>query len=109
MVMKQTSWAIFTDTSSTDKAVKVCNAVKKKIPYPQSDTVVADYPKGGHRCTFTTDAPAGDAASQVVAVISTAQQLGYGWSLYGDIEEEFSLWSNQSSLPGITAIEIQCD
>ncbi|MDR0443876.1 MAG: hypothetical protein LBH44_10760 [Treponema sp.] len=44
----------------------------------------------------------------VYKIIDFAQDFGYQWIITGSINFEISLWSNDSKISGIKAMEINC-
>lgn len=71
-------------------------------------SVLAHYAKiGGWQFTFQITLTGSTWSEQVVEVIGLGQRVGYGWRLSGDVHTMPEGWSNESSVPGVTAIQWQ--
>ncbi len=99
-------WKIFTDAGSKEKAEKVANATIKTIGVIGGNVDVNPYHKGGFTCSFESDSESGEWGSIILKTISLAQNIGRSYILNGDISVELDMWSNESSVSGVTNIQV---
>ena len=97
---------IFTDAVSKENAEKVANAAIKTIGVICGNLEVNPYHKGGFTCSFESDFESEDWGRIILQTIGLAQSIGYAYILYGDIANELDMWSNESSVSGVTNIQV---
>ena len=89
-------------------AEKIVNAIKLLIGAEFQTTEIEKYNKGGHVCTLSAHFQAGQWPETVFGVISMGQNVARGWQITGDIHEEIDLFSSETSISGLQAVNIIC-
>jgi hypothetical protein len=102
-------WKLFTDSSSAKSAEKVMLSSAKKLGLKPEQKEINSYHKGGFTCSFSTQLEIESWDQVPYIALKYAQLIGRQWIITGNIEFEFSAWSNDSSVPGITNIEVQVE
>ncbi len=99
-------WKIFTDAGSEEKAEKVASTTIKTIGVIGDNLDVNPYHKGGFTCSFESDPETSEWCNTVLTTISLAQNIGRSYTLNGDISSELDMWSNESTVSGVTNIQV---
>lgn len=98
-------WKIFSDARSNDKAFKIAKSVITSIGVSHTDLIIEPY-KGGFTCTFKTKVSTTNWSNVVLQTIELAQNIGRAFTLTGNIQTELDMWSNESSITGVTNIQV---
>ena len=102
--MLSSQWRIFTDTKTPENAERLLSKLVGGLNVVPLDVCSAPYHKGGHTVTFRLLHDCVDWQLAVFKILAIAQRFAYGWSITGDIEVEFDLFSTKCSVPGITML-----
>ncbi len=86
--------------------MKVVKSVFKSIGISHSKLVIEPYDKGGFTCSFETPKSKGDWSLVVLQAMELAQNIGRFYIITGSIQDELDLWSNESSVSGVTNIQV---
>lgn len=71
--------------------------------------IIEPYHKGGYVCSFISKTEAENWKEIPYSALAQAQKIGRMWVVSGNVDFEFSAWSNESSISGIVSIEIGID
>jgi len=99
-------WKIFTDAGSPEKAKRIVSIAIEKLSASATELKIEPYHKGGFVCSFVAPPKATSWAEVVLEALQSAQLVGRGWLLNGDISGELDLWSNESSIVGVKSINL---
>lgn len=99
-------WKLFTDAGSHEKAERIVSLAIEKLSVSASELKIEPYHKGGFVCSFFAPSNATSWAEVVLEALESAQQIGRGWLLHGNICSELDLWSNESSIVGVKSINL---
>src|SRR6266568_4842634 len=98
-------WKAWTTATTSDKALRVGRRLLETLGVTDAALHVEPYPKtNGHVLSFTVNVGEESWANAVVAVISNAQSVGRGWQLFGSIDEQLEIISNEASVGGFTML-----
>ena len=100
-------WKIFTDANTKNKANRVLSRFISELDINTNSSKVEPYHKGGFICTFDSDITFPSWQDNIFLALQLAQKVGRGWILTGDINNEVDAWSNDSSISGVTNIQLQ--
>ena len=98
---------LFTDTN-TDKSAKiVLNRTIKAMDANILSHTIEAYNKGGHKVCLEIQTESSSYNKSIKQCIELAQRIGRSYILNGSIDQELDLWSNDSSVSGLTSIHFQ--
>jgi hypothetical protein len=99
-------WKIFTDANSINSTEKVLKWFVEKLGVEFTSKVIEKYHKGGHTCSFETHLELDDWPKAVLNTIELAQKMGRSYTINNSIICDLDLWSNESSISGVTNIQV---
>ena len=99
-------WQLFTKDNSEDSINKIFDSVTKKINIPVSKSKIESSKERGVIIELTTPISEESWSLAVVRALAIGQKIGRAWHLSGNIEIEVDAWSNESEIPGITALHL---
>jgi hypothetical protein len=95
-------WKAWTTATTSEKALRVGRRLLAALGIEDAALHVEPYPKtNGHVLSFTVNVREEGWSNAVVALISSAQSVGRGWQLFGRINEELEMMTNESSVGGV--------
>ncbi len=95
-------WKAWTTATTSEKALRVGRRLLATLGIKDAALHVEPYPKtNGHVLSFAVNVREESWSNAVVALISTAQSVGRGWQLFGRIDEELEMMTNESSVGGV--------
>ncbi len=103
------NWRLFTDCGSEKNAEKVMRNAISSLGVEAKNTSIKPYHKGGYVCSFLSKAKTESWKEIPYSALAQAQKIGRMWVVSGNIDFEFSAWSNESSISGIMSIEVGID
>lgn len=99
-------WKVWINAKAEHHARRVLERVQRALGREAVDHAIEPYPKTrGFLERFRMELRSEGWNDCVIEVIELGQRVGRGWILSGDILSDPSGWSNQPSIPGVTAIE----
>jgi hypothetical protein len=101
-------WKVFTDAGNEQGAARIFKRVLGILGGEISDSHLQPYPKGGFVISFCSSTSATSWPEAVVEVLGSAQRVGHGWLLSGNIAEELDACCNKPRVAGITFIHVTC-
>lgn len=101
-------WRVFADVNSEKKAETVLKNFLKELDATQNDSSIESYHKGGFLIKIEVITKDGNWAQVVLHLLTLAERVGRGWQISGSIQNELDLWTNESNIVGIQAIQLQC-
>jgi len=85
-------WKAWTPATTHGKAVRVGRPLLEKLGADETSLLIEPYPKtNGHVLSFMVRFENLAWPEAVLALLSTAQSVGYGWTILGQIDEELDL------------------
>ena len=99
-------WKIFTNAEDFKKAGKVLKWVLDQIGSEYDLPNIEEYHKGGFVCSFKIEEVSTEWERVVFSTIEKAQLIGRSWSLNGDIDSELDLWSSESTISGVSNMQV---
>jgi len=97
---------IFTDANDYKKSEKVLKWVFDKLGIKGDSPSIDKYHKGGYVCSFSVEETSPSWEVVVIQTLQKAQIVGRSWSISGNIEIELDLWSNESTVSGVTSLQV---
>lgn len=102
-----TSWQVFLNCSTENKARKILNKFNNIFPMSPQKVTIQSYEKTGFVSTFQTYHNNGSWNEYVFNMLQIAETVARNWILTGAVAQDLSGWSNDSNLPGIISISWQ--
>ena len=99
-------WRLYTNCESEKNAKAVMNKATKKLKVKIEKSKIEPYHKGGYVCSFSNQLEIENWNEIPFLALALGQRIGRMWTISGDINSEFSAWSNESSISGIENIEL---
>lgn len=91
-------WRLHLDSSSEPSASKIINRCIQAFGQTPTELKLEKYDKGGYIATLKfLHNEINTWSEQVIEVIELGQKLGSGWSLFGNIQDEFDAVLSQES------------
>ena len=100
-------WRVFVDCKASASASSLSSKLFKLVSRTPTSVAVEPYHKGGHVITATITLVETSWPNCVLEALSLSQKVARGWSITGNIEEELDAWSNESSVSGVTSVQVQ--
>lgn len=101
-------WRLFTNAGDATGARVVAGRVLKRLMVSEPFERVAPYEKGGFVVDWRLRHADDEWSGVVVAVLASAQAVGTGWMLSGNIRDGLDLWCSEVGVPGATALRVSC-
>ncbi len=98
---------IWVSAKTEDKAIKLIKRLEGKFERALSEITIEPYLKiNGFVITSILSIDNDNWNDSVVAAITLAQSVGYGWQIGGNISEEFLIGSSKTNISGIESINL---
>lgn len=98
---------IWANAKTEEKTLKLLQKVKQKLDEQLADVKIEAYPKiNGFVASFVLVTENENWSDAVVETITLAQCVAYDWLVIGTIRDEFSIYSNKTTIPGIVGMEM---
>ena len=99
-------WRIFTSSKSEIAAKRVHRRVVEALGYELFGfQLVPNANSGEYIFSFDLRVKCQTRNDCIVALLEVGQTLGYEWTLFGDIRENFSAWSTKPKVVGVKALQ----
>lgn len=102
------NWRVFANVSNEKKAETVLKHFLQVLDISPNETYIESYHKGGFLLTIETITKNENWAEVVLELLTLAERVGKGWQISGSIQNEFDMWTNESSVVGVQSVHLQC-
>ncbi len=106
--MVTSHWRVFTDSSKQEVAKRVIADLECRTARRFQNVHVDAYHKGGHVVTFDIEHNEDDWCRNAYDIIVCSQNMATGWSIAGQIEEDFDLMTTKTSIVSVKMITCSC-
>ena len=103
----RSTWRVFTDTTSAEKALKRIEKLTAEFSQRAVDVAAAPYHKGGFIVSFHIEHSFDSWAEAVLEIVTLVQLRGRRLELSAFVQEELDIFA-ECSIPGITHIHCHC-
>lgn len=101
------NWRVFANVSNEKKAETVLKHFLQVLDISPNETHIESYHKGGFLLTIETITKNENWAEVVLELLTLAERTGKGWQISGSIQNEFDVWTNESSVVGVQSVHVQ--
>ena len=102
------NWRVFANVSNEKKAETVLKHFVEDLGTTPNETHIESYHKGGFLLSVETTTKDENWAEVVLELLTLAERVGKGWQISGSIQNEFDMWTNESSVVGVQSVHLKC-
>jgi|GEM_PF-1427057 hypothetical protein len=102
------NWRVFANVSNEKKAETAIKHFVETLGTTTNKTHIESYHKGGFLLRVETITKDESWSEVVLELLTLAERVGKGWQISGSIQNEFDIWTNESSVVGVQSIHLQC-